>query len=193
MAKRFTRLLKKGVPFHWDQVAQDSFDVVKDTLVQASLLYPPNYQNYYFLYIIAVEMTIAMVLFQVEDGIEHLIYYLSRDLNDTEVKYSYVKKLALEAVQAIQRFFHYILLRKTTIVLDCNPMTYILSRQFLGGKYLKWIFILQEFDLEFIKSKSKKYLVLVELLCDLPCDSTTTTSKPSIPDESLFLIGSSDP
>ena len=33
MAKGFTRLLKKGVPFHWDQVAQASFDAIKDTLV----------------------------------------------------------------------------------------------------------------------------------------------------------------
>ena len=43
---------------------------------------------------------------------------------------------------------------------ETNPMQYILSRQTLGGKYLKWIVILQEFDLEFITAKSKKSLVL---------------------------------
>ena len=101
--------MKKGVPFHWDQVVQASFDVVKDTLVQASLMYPPNYQNDYFLYIVAAETTIAMVLVQV-DGIEHPIYYLSRNLNDTEVKYSYMENLALADVQAVQIFRHYILL-----------------------------------------------------------------------------------
>ena len=57
-----------------------------------------------------------MVLVQVEEGIEHPIYYLSRNLNDTEVKYSYVENISLEVVQAIQIFHHYILLRKTTIV-----------------------------------------------------------------------------
>ena len=62
MAKGFTRLLKKGVPFHWDQVAQAYFDFVKDHLFRASVMYPPNYQNDYFLYIIAVEMTTVMVL-----------------------------------------------------------------------------------------------------------------------------------
>ena len=72
-------------------------------------MYPPNYQNDYFLYI-ATEMTIAMVLVQVEDGIEHLIYYLSRNLNDTEVKYLYVDKLALAVVKDVQIFRHYILL-----------------------------------------------------------------------------------
>eukprot|EP00253_Pinus_taeda_P002468 PITA_02468 len=64
------------------------------------------------------------------------------------MKYSYVEKLALVAVQVIERFRHYVLFRKTTILSDCNPMTYILSRQLLGGKYSKWIAILQEFDLE---------------------------------------------
>ena len=65
MAKGFTRLLKKGVPFNWDQVSQASFDVVKDTLVQESLMYPPNYQSDYFLYISMTDTTISMVLVQV--------------------------------------------------------------------------------------------------------------------------------
>jgi hypothetical protein len=71
-------------------------------------------------------------------------------------------------------------------------MTYILSRQLLGGKYSKWIAILQEFDLEFVKSKSKKALVFAELLCDLPSSYNDETSKESIVDESLFLISASD-
>ena len=142
MAKGFTRLLKKGIPFHWDQVAQASFDALKDTLIRASLMYSPNYQNDYYLYLATADTTIGMVLVQEENGIEHPIYYLSHNLNDTESKYSYVEKLALAAVQAVQRFRHYILLRKTTVISDCNPMTYILSRQLLGGKYSKWIVIL---------------------------------------------------
>ena len=73
-------------------------------------MYPPNYQNDYFLYITVADMTIAMVLVQVENGIEHPFYYLSHNLNDTEVKYSYVEKLALVVVQVVQIFRHYILL-----------------------------------------------------------------------------------
>ena len=83
-----------------------------------------------------------MVLVQEENGIEHTIYYLSRNLNDTEVKYTYIEKLALAAVQVVQIFRHYILLGKTIVISDCNPITYILSREFLGDKYSKWIIIL---------------------------------------------------
>ena len=118
--------MKKEVPFVWDQAAQASFDALKDSLTKASLMYTPDYQRDFNLYLAAADTTIAMVLIQEVDGIEHPIYYLSRNLNDTESKYSYVEKLALAAVQVIQRFRHYVLL-KTTIPSDCNPMTYILS------------------------------------------------------------------
>ena len=91
-----------------------------------------------------------MVLVQEDEfNNEHVIYYLSRNLHPTEIKYTHVEKLALETVQAVQRFIHYILLCKTTVISDCNPMMYILTKKLLEGKYSKWIVILQEFDLEF--------------------------------------------
>ena len=72
-------------------------------------------------------------------------------------------------------------------------MTYILSRQLLGGKYSKWIVILQEFDLEFTVDKSKKSMVFAELLCSLPSPSAPSLSEDHIPDETLFLISTLDP
>lgn len=83
-----------------------------------------------------------MVLVQDDDdGTEHAVYYLSRNLLDTETHYAYVEKLALATVCAVQIFRHYILSRTMTLIYDCNPMTYILSRQLLEGKYSKWIVI----------------------------------------------------
>jgi hypothetical protein len=110
-----------------------------------------------------------MVLVQEDDPHEeHVVYSLSRSLTPIAIKYQHVEKLALAVVQAIQRFRHYILSRKTTVISHCNPMQHILTRQLLGGKYSKWIFILQEFDLEFDHAKSKKSLVFAELICDFP-------------------------
>lgn len=114
-------------------------------------------------------------------------------MNPTELKYSRVEKLALVASQAVQIFHHYILLRKTIVISDCNPMIYILTKKLLGGKYSKWIVILQEFDLEFEKSKAKKSLVFAELMCDFPHTNTETVVKEPIADESLFLIGTLHP
>lgn len=116
-------MLKKGVPFHWDDTSQKEFDSLKDVLVWASMLYPPYYQRDYFLYLIAIAITVTMVLVQEGNvGDEHPIYYLSQNLNDNEIKYTHVKKLALVVVQDVQRFHHYIPLRKNVVVYDCNPM-----------------------------------------------------------------------
>jgi hypothetical protein len=58
---------------------------------------------------------------------------------------------------------------------------------------LKWIVILQEFDLEFAKYKAKKTLVFVELICEIPHTDENTEPIDSLPDESMFLISTSDP
>jgi hypothetical protein len=134
-----------------------------------------------------------MVLVQEDDANdEHVIYYLSRSLTPIEIKYLHVEKLALATVEAIQCFRHYILLRKTTVISYCNPMQHILTRQLLGGKYSKWIVILQEFDLEFEYAKFKKSLVFAELVCDFPHSAMENVAADSLPDESLFLIRTDD-
>ena len=71
-------------------------------------------------------------------------------------------------------------------------MQYSLSRQILRGRYSKWIIILQEFELEFSIAKTKKYLVSVELMSNFLQVNGKSMVQDSLPDESLFLIDSSD-
>jgi len=112
-----------------------SFESLKLSLTRTPLLFPPDYSRHYFLYLATLDPTIAMVLVQEDDSHDkHVTYYLSQSLMTTKTKYLHVEKLALEAIQAIQHFRHYILLRRTTIISDCNPMQHILTRKLLGGK-----------------------------------------------------------
>jgi hypothetical protein len=71
-------------------------------------------------------------------------------------------------------------------------MQQILHRQIIGGEYLKWIVILQEFELEFVSSNSKKYLAFVELMSDLHRFDEEPVVNDSLFDEFLFLIESSN-
>ena len=71
-------------------------------------------------------------------------------------------------------------------------MYYILTHQVLGGKYSRWIVILQEFDLEFSKATSNKSLVFAELMCDLPYASTESKPSDSFSDEFLFQVSTTD-
>jgi hypothetical protein len=69
-----------------------------------------------------------MVLVQEDDSHDfHVIYYFIRSLPTTETKYLHVENVALVVVQVVQHLHHYILLHKTTLISDCNPMKHILT------------------------------------------------------------------
>lgn len=74
-----------------------------------------------------------------------------------------------------------------------NPFQYILSHHLINGKLSKWIVILQEFDMEFTLAKSKKYLVFVELISELPRVDQEEPLEGCILNDYLFLIISLDP
>ena len=58
----------------------------------------------------------------------------------------------------------------------------------IGGKYNKWIVILQEFDLEFDSKKSKKSLCFVELISNFPSLDEGQVHEDSFVDEHISLI-----
>ena len=122
-------LLKKDTPFIWDEQAQLSFEKLKHALTHAPLIHPLDYSRDFTLYLAASNTTIAMVLVhESHDGEEYVVYYVSKSLIGPEIRYCHVEKLALAAVFAIQRFRHYILLHKTTIIADASLIYHILTR-----------------------------------------------------------------
>ena len=118
---------------------------------------------------------------------------MNRNLIDAEICYSHVEKLTLATVHVIQRLRHYILLRQTLVVSHVNPFQFVLTRRMIGGKYNKWIFILQEFNLEFVLAKSKKSLIIVKLISDFPSKEEEEVCEDTFVDEHIFLISTLDP
>jgi hypothetical protein len=99
-------LLQKDTPFIWDDIAQCSFDSLKNALTNTSLLHPPDYVKDYILYLATSTTTIYMVLVQEDNnGDRHVIYYLSKSLSSPELRYSHVEKLALATVIFISDIF----------------------------------------------------------------------------------------
>jgi hypothetical protein len=83
----FMRLLNKHTFFIWDERTQESFDALKKSLVSMPLLKPSDYTRDYFIYIIVSEGTIGIVLVQEDNDLhERIVYYLSQNLFDLELK-----------------------------------------------------------------------------------------------------------
>ena len=81
---------------------------------------------------------VGMVLVQEDEEIhDHVIYYLSQNLIDAEIRYSHVEKLSLATIHAVQILRHYILLLQTLVVAHVNPFQFVLTRRMIEGKYNK--------------------------------------------------------
>ena len=160
----------------------------------ALVLSPLDYSRDFLIDVATSHETISMVLVQEDEELhEHVIYYLNQNLIDAELRYSHVEKLSLATIHAVQHLIHYILLLQTLVVSHINPFQFVLTRRMIGGKYNKWIFILQEFDLEFISVKLKKLLIFVELISDFPNLEEKEVYEDSFVDEHIFLISTVDP
>ena len=79
------------------------------------------------------------------------------------------------------------------VVVDVNPFQYVLSWWLIGGKFNKWIVILQEFDLDFQSAKSRRSLVFADLIVEFPIEEDVSIEEDSFLDEHIFLISTSNP
>jgi hypothetical protein len=109
-------------------------------LSNAPLIIAPDYNRDYILYVSASAISVEGVLIQLgDDNREHVIYYISKNLSGTPLKYKHEEKLALAVILAVQKLRHYILLCTTKVVADSNPMQYLLSCQQINIKFSRWI------------------------------------------------------
>jgi hypothetical protein len=168
--------------------------MLKHALMFVALLWPPDYNKDFLLYLAVEKSTIGIVFIKEDDFLEeYMIYYLSLGLVGPELNYSHVEKLALATVPIVQWFCHYILFRRTTIIVVVNPFQYVLIQHVIGGKISRWIVILQEFELDFVSAKSKNSLVFVELISELSVESGDVIPEESPIKGDMFFITSLDP
>ena len=87
------------------------------------------------LYISAANESIGCLLAQNNiSGHELAVYYLSRILTPTKVKYSFIEKLYLTLYFACTKLRHYLLKHRVYMISQIDLIKYILNRPVLLGK-----------------------------------------------------------
>ncbi|KAL0367529.1 UNVERIFIED_CONTAM: Transposon Tf2-12 polyprotein [Sesamum radiatum] len=104
----FSHLMKKDVPFEWDEACDKPFKSIKSYLMKPPVLVAPVHGRPLILYVAAQERSVGILLAQKNDeGKENALYYLSRTMTPNELKYSPIEKLCLTLIFAIQKLKHY--------------------------------------------------------------------------------------
>ncbi|GJU97811.1 reverse transcriptase domain-containing protein [Tanacetum coccineum] len=74
------------------------------------------------------------------------IHYASKTMTDAQAHYTTTEKELLAVVYAFEKFQPYLVLSKTIVYTDHSALKYLLAKQDAKPRLLRWILLLQEFD-----------------------------------------------
>ncbi|KAM2604977.1 hypothetical protein TB2_033831 [Malus domestica] len=132
------------------------------------------------------------VLGQMRDKKPHVIYYASRTLNDAQLNYSTIDKELLAIVFALDKFRSYLLGTKVIIYTDHATLKYLLTKKEAKPRLIRWMLLLQEFDVE-IRDKKGSENVVADHLSRLVHDKDVVPIPETFPDEQLLSFKVSEP
>jgi hypothetical protein len=103
--KPIYKLLKKDVKFEWNNESKRAFECIKTAICEAPVLISPDYNKDFHIFSFASKDTIVGVLLQKNDqGHEQPIAYMSRALQNSELKYPMFEKQAYALVKSLKHF-----------------------------------------------------------------------------------------
>ena len=108
----------------------------------------PNWSIRFELMCDAGDFAVGTVLGQHKDKIFHCIYYVSKTLNDAQMKYTTTENELLAIVHAFDKFCSYLIGTKVIMYIDCSSIKYLIAKKDAKPHLIHWVLLLQEFDLE---------------------------------------------
>ncbi|GJU74066.1 reverse transcriptase domain-containing protein [Tanacetum coccineum] len=94
----------------------------------------------------ASDYAVGAVLGQCKTKHFQPIHYASKTMTDAQAHYTTMEKELLAAVYAFEKFWPYLVLSKTIVYTDHSALKYLLAKKDAKPILLRWILLLQEFD-----------------------------------------------
>lgn len=146
IAAPITDLLKNSDRFLWTKDANEAFEKLKSSLTTAPVLTHPDFNERFYIQCDASMTGVGGVLFQLKQGEEHPIAFMSRKLNAAQRNYSVTELECLAAVLCIKQFRCYVEGMPFTVITDHASLKWLMSQKDLSGRLARWSLKLQSFD-----------------------------------------------
>ncbi|RVW37784.1 Retrovirus-related Pol polyprotein from transposon 17.6 [Vitis vinifera] len=136
-----------------------SFDQLKQFLTTAPIVRAPNWQLPFEVMCDASDFAIGAVLGQREDGKPYVIYYASKTLNEAQRNYTTIEKELLAVVFALDKFHAYLVGFFIIVFTNHSALKYLLTKQDAKARLIRWILLLQEFNLQIRDKKGVENVI----------------------------------
>ncbi|GJS56634.1 reverse transcriptase domain-containing protein [Tanacetum coccineum] len=153
-----TQLLVKDTPFNFSAECIQAFDKLKRELTQAPIMTKPDWSLPFEVMCDARDYAVGAVLGQRIDKHFKPIHYASKTMNEAQENYTTTKKELLVIVFAFDKFRQYLVFSKTVVFMDHSAIRYLFTKQDVTPRLIRWILLLQEFDIEIRDKKGAKNL-----------------------------------
>ena len=184
------QLLKKEVPWQWNNEHETAFKDVKTMLSSWKVLTPFDPQKPLVLTADASPVGIGAVLSHQTDDGEKPIGFVSRALNSAERNYSQTEREALAIIFGVLRFQNYLYGHKFTIETDHRPLLGLFGKGYAtskiaAGRISRWCVFLNQFEYTMIYKEGTKILH-ADTLSRFPVSPPPSQSP--LPSETINLI-----
>ncbi|GJZ83317.1 reverse transcriptase domain-containing protein [Tanacetum coccineum] len=146
IARPMTHLLKKETSFIFSTECREAFETLKKKLTEAPILVAPDWDLPFEIMCDASDFAVGAVLGQRKTKHFQPIHYASKTMTDAQAHYTTTEKELLAVVYAFEKFRPYLVLSKTIVYTDHSALKYLLAKQDAKPRLLRWILLLQEFD-----------------------------------------------
>nr|GEU71584.1 reverse transcriptase domain-containing protein [Tanacetum cinerariifolium] len=106
----------------------------------------------------ASDFAIGTVLGQRKTKHFQPIHYASKTMTEAQIHYTSTEKEILAIVYAFEKFRPYLVLSKSIVYTDHSALKYLLSKQDAKPRLLRWVLLLQEFDITICDKKGSENL-----------------------------------
>ncbi|KAL4104074.1 hypothetical protein QTP88_019387 [Uroleucon formosanum] len=136
--------LSGDVPFKWSDLCQQSFEKLKNLLINYPILRYPDLIRPFNLTCDASNYAIGCVLSQVPIGKDLPIAYASRTLNKAEINYNTTEKELASIVWGVKTFRPYLFGQQFNIITDHRALVWLFNLKDPGSRLTRWRLKLEE-------------------------------------------------